>query len=231
MVELLWGDHFYIVHERQAGDKLRVLQSRAAMPLQMFDLDGVEIRRRRIQHQKMVKAEKERQYETENQERHRRRLIWESDHPVQAAFQASDGLRTRRILRELEQIGSLGRVAAQLLRAQKASGRAKEYRGDYVAYAYRRKGESLERLCELLSHQQELVWGWGTDVEMERGPRHVFYIDLPRGQASFHSFERYGGPDYPREWDGRHASESNIIDFGERLYAERRSFDPKQING
>jgi hypothetical protein len=187
----------------------------------------------------MTNAEKEeqrekeaRRCENERQEQEHRRSIWEKAHPVQAAFQASDGVRTRKVLRKLEQIGLLGRVAAQLFRAQKASTRAKEYRGDYVDYAYCRKGENLKGLCELLAQQQELAWGWGTDVEMwEHGPRHVVYIDVPKGQASFHSFERYDGPAYTGEWDGKHESESNIIDFGEKLYATATPLDTKQVTG
>jgi len=197
------------------------------MRLKVLNVDGDEIRRRRILHHKMTEAthrklqrQQESQRANESKERARQRLIWENAHPVQAVFEGADSARTRRVLRNLEQIGLLGRVAAQLFRTQKSSGRAKVYRGDYAHYAYHRKGEFLKQLCELLSQQKQLAWGWGTDVEMaENGPCHVLYVDLPKGQASFHSFERWDGPDYTGDWDGTHESESNIIDFGEKIYS------------
>lgn len=154
----------------------------------------------------------------EHQERKRQRLPPERMSSVRIAYMGSNAVFTRRLLRQLEAIGLVGSIAAQLFRAQKASGRAKQYRGDYVDYAYDRKGDSLKRLCDLLISQNELTWGWGIDDDMDEfGPRHVLYIDLPRGQASFHSLRRYTGPDYGGTWDGKHESEGNIIDFTERV--------------
>lgn len=154
----------------------------------------------------------------ERQERKHRRMPSVETSPVRIVFIGSNAVLTRRVLRQLEAIGPVGSIAAQLFRAQKASGRAKQYRGDYVDYACDRKGESLKRLCDLLVQQDELTWGWGIDGKMdEYGPRHVLYVDLPRGQASFHSVKRYTGPDYGGTWDAKHDSETNVIDFGERV--------------
>lgn len=111
-------------------------------------------------------------------------------HPVQAAFEASDAALTRRVLKRLEALGPMGCIAAQLFRAQKASSRAKKHRGDYVDYAYGRKGDCLEQLCALLSTQSDLLWGWGIDDDVGGfKPQHILYIDLPKGQASFHSVD------------------------------------------
>ncbi len=46
-------------------------------------------------------------------------------------------------------------------------------------------------------------------------------VDLPElGQCSFHSPERYAGPDYPGEWDGRRASEERILAFCQKVHDE-----------
>ena len=128
-------------------------------------------------------------------------------------YHGSDGALTRAYLRFLEKQGHAGRVAAQLFRCQKSSSRAKQYRGDYVGLAYDRKGEALDKLCELLADDAwQKPWGWGEDPAQDYAP-HVLYIDLPHGQVSFHSLTRYAGPDYPGRWDGRHESEYRIILF------------------
>jgi hypothetical protein len=57
-------------------------------------------------------------------------------------------------------------------------------------------------------------WGWGIDNQMpEFSPRHVLYIELPQGQVSFHSHERFAGPDYLAKWDAQHASAERILRF------------------
>lgn len=43
----------------------------------------------------------------------------------------------------------------------------------------------------------------------------VLYVDLPGGQVSFHSAERYAGSDYTGEWDGKHLSAERIIRFAQ----------------
>ena len=156
----------------------------------------------------------------EGENEHLKREQRRKNHPIQAAYKGSSGSQTRRVLRNLEAIGLMGDIAAELFRTQKASSRAKKYRGDYVDYAYERKGEHLKRLCDLLARQGDLTWGWGTDQNApESGATDVLYVDLPNGQASFHSFDRHTGPDYIGEWDGKSESEANIICFAERLNA------------
>ena len=84
-------------------------------------------------------------------------------------YLSSKGGATRSYLCQLEKKGQIGRIAAQLFRAQKSSARAKRYRGglEHVSYtdlAYERKGECLQRLCELLSEDAcGMRWGWQHD--------------------------------------------------------------------
>ena len=144
-------------------------------------------------------------------------------------FDGDDAAKTRAYYCALERRGAIGEFAANLMRAQKASTRAKRYRGgisgvgSFSDLAYERKAECLIRLCDsLLKHaaggswgwRDTLRWGWKIDPR-PRDPRAkwVLYVDLPSGQVSFHSTERFGGPDYPAEFDGAHASAERIISF------------------
>lgn len=127
-------------------------------------------------------------------------------------FCQSDGIVTRRYLRQLGEVGLKGEIAADLFRAQKSSTRAKQYSRRYRDHAYRRKGECLSSLCFRLLSQNEISWGWKIDLGQSYAPW-VLYVDLPQGQVSFHALERDQGPDYPGDWDGLHASESRILDF------------------
>lgn len=133
-------------------------------------------------------------------------------------YEGSDAALTRLLCSELTKRGPAGRVAALLFRAQKSSRRAKMYgRTSYRGLAYGRKGESLRELAAALAECDAAVgvtlgWGWGRD-ESSPNPW-VLYVDLPLfGQVSFHSPERYDGPDYAGEWDGRRASEERIVGF------------------
>lgn len=121
---------------------------------------------------------------------------------VMQTYRASDAGRTIELYVRLSTIGPLGVIAANLFRAQKASERAKTYRGPSKGEAYRKKEWSLGNVCKSLQGNDVLPWGWGLD----RGQpvhRHVLYVDLPTGQVSFHSEFRGEGPDYPGEWDGK----------------------------
>lgn len=168
---------------------------------------------------------------------------------ARAIFEGDDAAKTRAYYAALERRGPIGEFAANLMRAQKASTRAKRYRGgisgvgSFSDLAYQKKSESLIRLCEwLLSNPLEvgvkpgawlsyagellscgesvslqhpplsLRWGWKIDPNQPYA-KWVLYIDLPHGQVSFHSTERFGGPDYPAEFDGAHASADRIISF------------------
>lgn len=141
-------------------------------------------------------------------------------------YKGSDGAATRRFYAALESRGPIGIVAMNLFRAQKCSKRAKKY-GPYAGIAgssfrdlaYERKAFSLKQLALVLQeHGQALgvAFGWGVDEHQPRN-RWVLYIDLPIGQVSFHSAERYDGPDYPGEWDGQRASETRVISFSQSV--------------
>lgn len=129
---------------------------------------------------------------------------------VLRVYNGSDGDATSALYADLEDLGAAGRIALNLLRACKASERAKKYRGgqrgrgSYRAMAYGKKEWSLNNLCKELTHSAAscgLSWGWGVDDKQEVH-RHVLYVDLPTGQASFHTGGRGEGPVYDGEWDG-----------------------------
>ena len=141
------------------------------------------------------------------------------------AYHGSDAAATRRLHRKLESFGHEGRIAAELLRAQKASARAKKYgfarpsRGatSYREHSYDRKADRIVGICALLTEDScKLRWGWGHDTACGQAAW-VLYVDLPNGQVSFHSERRHQGPDYPGEWDGMHASEERIIAYCDSL--------------
>ncbi len=141
---------------------------------------------------------------------------------ISLAYRGSDPRLTRLVTKQLEQEGDIGHIAATLFRAQKASSRAKTYRGEYIDYAYGRKNRELGKLCTLLG-QSAFNWGWREDSSAGRrgfGPRWVLYIDLPDGQVSFHAFERLCDKGYDASWDGKHESESRILSFCHRLLIE-----------
>ena len=147
-------------------------------------------------------------------------------------FHGSDGAITRRYYAELEQIGPIGVIAMNLFRAQKCSTRAKLYRGgirgvgSYRGMAYDRKGWSLEKLCEALFEHNLIRYGWKVDPLEDRNPW-VLYVDLPEGQVSFHSPNRYAGPEYAGDWDGiLGASADRILAFCDRVTHQP---DPRQL--
>jgi hypothetical protein len=143
-------------------------------------------------------------------------------------YQGSDGAQTRRLYAELERLGPEGLIAMNLFRAQKCSRRAKKYGPragvagkSYRELAYERKGWSLRQLSAALAQHGArlgITFGWGRD-EAQPFNRWVLYVDLPEGQVSFHSPERYEGPDYAGDWDGRRLSEERIIRFCQALLA------------
>ncbi len=120
-------------------------------------------------------------------------------------YQGSDGESTKALYTRLERLGCIDAIATNLFRAQKASERAKAYRGRrYKDAAYDKKQWSIDNLCAALIEHAEaagLTWGWGGD-DKQPVHRHVVYIDLPTGQVSFHSPMRGAGPDYRGQWDG-----------------------------
>lgn len=134
-------------------------------------------------------------------------------------YDGSDGDATKALYAQLEARGPVGVVAVNLFRAQKASARAKVYRGgvpgkgSYRGMAYERKQWSLTNLGAVLGQHAAALgirYGWQLDAETAGFPW-VLYVDLPSGQVSFHAPGRGVGPDYPDAWDGvRDASAGRI---------------------
>ena len=129
---------------------------------------------------------------------------------VLRVYGGSDGSATKALYADLDELGAAGRIAVNLLRASKASERAKKYRGgmrgrgSYKGMAYQKKDWALNNLCEELTQSAGatgLGWGWGVDDKQDYH-RHVLYVDLPTGQASFHTGARGKGPAYDTAWDG-----------------------------
>jgi hypothetical protein len=148
---------------------------------------------------------------------------------VRTIFDGSNGGESLRLCNELAKRGPLGGIAAELYRAQKASSRAKVYRGgmsfhngghaSYRDLSYDRKNKMLVRLCERLEVDDcGLRWGWGKDVKQPFA-QWVLYLELGNGQISFHSPTRFDGPKYDGGWDGKDASEDRIIAFCEAVLA------------
>lgn len=144
---------------------------------------------------------------------------------VRDVFEASDAEATRALYRALEQRGRIGVVAMNLLRAQKASDRAKVYRGRrFVDAAYERKAWAMGQLCDVLEQNRQAglmgIWGWKLDPEPPPAIPWVLYVELPTGQVSFHARERGIGPDFPGEWDGaRGLSAARIIAWAQSVLA------------
>ncbi len=147
---------------------------------------------------------------------------------VHALFFGSNGAATTKFCRELHDQGHIGEIAAALFTVQKASSRAKVYRGGrkqedgrevpYKDLAYGRKGKFLKLLAGLLARDDcGMAWGWGLDLKQPKA-KHVLYIDIPQGQVSLHSVQRFAGPDYHGAWDGRDATEDRVIQFCESLW-------------
>jgi hypothetical protein len=142
-------------------------------------------------------------------------------------YNGSDGAVTRGYYADLESHGISGVIAMNLFRAQKASARAKVYRGgvagkgSYRGMAYDKKQWAMDLLCSVLRDRGAelgIAYGWKRDPHVLFGqqPSWVLYVDLPRGlgQVSFHSPSRGEGPEYSGEWDGEKGmSEPRIVQY------------------
>lgn len=150
---------------------------------------------------------------------------------VLGVYRGSDGTATKALYERLATIEPAGDIAVNLFRAQKASERAKVYRGgmrgrgSFRSMAYERKEWALTNLCEALlagDAAAGIRWGWGLDPKQEVH-RDVLYVDLPTGQVSFHTSGRLAGPDYPGEWDGvRGHSVDRVVRWVTRLLDAQR---------
>jgi hypothetical protein len=152
-------------------------------------------------------------------------------------YDGSDGSATRQFLAALNKRGPVGEIAALLFKAQKASKRAKKYGpyagingiGSYRNLSYQRKADSLKELSSaLLKYGGGSTcvdqWGWKKDPHHGFSPEWVLYVEIgcvaeggKIGQVSFHSTERYEGPDYPGDWDHLKMSERRILEFCDRV--------------
>jgi hypothetical protein len=151
---------------------------------------------------------------------------------VLASSQSADA---RALKKRLTQHGPEGTLAYLLFSAYKASSRAKVYRGSvktnrgklsYRGLSYSRKGNVLKKLAQFLCEHSSLVLGWGWGIDPEGWFQNILYIDLPEGQVSFHSRERYGGRDYTSQWDGQQKSEERILAFCDRKLNEPLASPP-----
>jgi len=140
-----------------------------------------------------------------------------------SVYYGSNGGVSRSFCAKLEKKGHLGRIAAQLFRVQKASSRAKVYRGgikrsgglrqSFRDLAYQRKDECIKRLCDLLvADSCAMKWGWKVDVKQSFA-NNLLYVDLPNGQVSFHVINRYDHLRPPRS----QVTENSIRSVGRQL--------------
>jgi len=141
-------------------------------------------------------------------------------------FEQSDAGVTKAYYAELQKRGPVGVIATNLMRCQKASTRAKLYRGRrFKSSAYDNKNWALGNLCIALENYRagggEIAYGWKQDPTVKFGEADswVFYVALPQGQISFHSPVRMTGPAYDGDWDGQHASEERILAFCDAVMA------------
>lgn len=145
---------------------------------------------------------------------------------VKAIYNGSDAAATRALYARLQALcGPAGVIAMNLFRAQKASSRAKVYRGgvrgvaSFRDLAYEKKNWSLQNLCAALAEHGAglgIRWGWREDPA-QSFHAWVLYVELPTGQVSFHAATRGAGPDYPRDWDGCKLSAERIIAWVETV--------------
>ncbi|WP_025036118.1 hypothetical protein [Bradyrhizobium sp. DOA9] len=142
---------------------------------------------------------------------------------ILAIYEGSNGDATIALYNDLRELGVAGVVGLELFRAQKASARAKVYRGGgFRGRAYDKKQWAMDNLCRALAEVGSLRWGWKIDPAQEFH-RWVLYVDLPNGQVSFHTSSRGEGPDYPGDWDGaRNISPQRICRYCADLFQQNK---------
>ena len=136
-----------------------------------------------------------------------------------SAKKAAETRRRRALLSKT----NYGKLLLHLLEAQNASDRAKarpsnnkhyyDYVGDdlsrYAEANYRRSRRAREndyfekeiaiKNAVGVALELGIKFGWKFDPVREMW---VVYFELPTGQVSFHTMERFSGPEYFGEWDG-----------------------------
>lgn len=205
--------------KRSETDLMRLYESWAKSPRRSSDslvaiaekaTADILARKSQVERQR---SQKEREQKKLSAKRRRERV---STMSAREAFRGSDGADTKGFHRRLEKLGFDGAVAAALFRCQKASRRAKAYRGEYSDLSYQRKAEALDKVCDLLSENENFKWGWKHDPAQDYASW-VLYVDLPQGQVSFHSPHRGSGPNYEGDWDRQRASEDRILAYCDEL--------------
>lgn len=128
-------------------------------------------------------------------------------------FTRNDGDLTRRFYAHMDSLGTTGKLATALFRAQKRSEAAKRYKGrSYTRAAYDVKNWSLSEVCRIAGLMPELSWGWKYDpraINFEN----VLYVELTYGQCSFHSPDRLDGPDFSGKWKPQPDSRTSILSY------------------
>lgn len=177
-------------------------------------LERLEKLRREIAADERKKQERIKKKQKTIEKRNEIVRLLERRDAVRRVYLGSCSAATKALYKRLESLGNEGVLAAELLRAQKSSDRAKSYRGDSRDYAYGRKAEALAALCKVLE-SSEYRWGWGRDEGAYL--KDVLYLDLPAGQVSWHSTYRFDDcPDYEGKWDGETGkSTGRIIGFAQ----------------
>jgi hypothetical protein len=139
---------------------------------------------------------------------------------ILSIFEGSDARATIALYEDLQALGDTGHIGVELFRAQKASSRAKVYRGGgFKGKAYDKKQWAMNNLAQSLATHNGFSWGWKQDPAQEFH-NWVLYVDLPTGQVSFHAATRGEGQIYPGDWDGvKNMSPTRICRFIADLFA------------
>lgn len=141
---------------------------------------------------------------------------------ARAVFNQNDGDVTKAYYAAMNKKGIQGELATALFRAQKRSTAAKKYRrGKFTRSAYDVKNWSLSEICRILSAMQAFEmapeWGWKRDPNTP-GYEWVLYVNILKGQASFHCASRLIGPDFQGEWKPFPSSEESILVFCDSVW-------------
>jgi len=128
---------------------------------------------------------------------------------ARVAFGQSNPEATARLLKKVEGRSKLGRIAAQMFRAAKAS--RENGSSDW-------RDNAMRGMCNALESYPLLKWGWGKSKGKD-----VVYVELPNGLVRIQSGQRMEGPDYPGDKKGSDASGKRIRDFIDSLLTTKGS--------
>lgn len=154
-----------------------------------------------------------------------------------SSWKTSNASITKQFYRDLDARGPVGMLARSLFAANKASFRAKRYRGgigtkSFRNLAFERKRSALYELSQILTQfakDLSIEWGWGVDTSAAHENKWVLFVYLPAGQVSFHSPVRHPGPVFLGQWDGKHVSTERILGFTEQVLDMPHERDRDQL--